>query len=104
MRVCSTAALYPVAPNAVWTELTTLAGGAAPIVTAARARVDADEPVEALLLLDVAREAGPESEDALALRVRALEILLDRAGGENFSEMRWLQTQIEALRSQLGSD
>ena len=99
-----TANLYPVAPEPVWAELVDLAGGIARIVDAARARVDADEPVEALQLLDVVEAKAPDSRDALEVRARALASLLERAGGENFSEMRWLQTQLDDVRERLGGE
>ncbi|MFK7894550.1 MAG: MBL fold metallo-hydrolase [Myxococcota bacterium] len=98
----STAALYAVPARGVWEELAELAGKDA-LVAAARKRIDAGEVVEALHLLDVAEARDPDSKDLLRLRAEALELLVARAGGENFSEMRWLKSQLDAVREKLES-
>ncbi len=100
----TTASLYPVPPSAVWREMAELAGGPGRLVDAARRHVAEGEVVEALHLLDVAEAAAPDSRDALAVRSRALEILIERAGGENFSEMQWLKSQLDEVRDRLVED
>ena len=99
----TTASLYDVPPSAVWEELRELSGGTERLVAAARTHASAGELSEALHLLDIAEAGeGPTgSRDALALRSEVLEALIERAGGENFSEMRWLRTQLDAVRAQM---
>jgi alkyl sulfatase BDS1-like metallo-beta-lactamase superfamily hydrolase len=98
----TTAALYPPPPRAVWPELAELAGGAAPLAARARERLARGEPVEALHLLDIALAAEPAAREALEIKLAALETLLEASGHENFSETRWLQSQIEDVQSLLG--
>ena len=98
----TTAALYPVPPSAVWRELAELAGGAGPLAARAREHVAKGEPVEALHLLDVALATEPAAREALETKLAALEALLEASGHENFSETRWLQSQIEEVRGLLG--
>lgn len=100
----TTAALYPVPPSAVWQELAELAGGAAPLVARARDRLAKGEPVAALHLIDIALAAEPGGREALETKVAALEALLEASGHENFSETRWLQSQIEEAKGLLGDE
>ena len=69
----------------------------------ARQRLAAGESVEALHLLDVALAAEPNARDALETKLAALEALLEATGHENFSETRWLQSQIEEVRGRLAA-
>jgi alkyl sulfatase BDS1-like metallo-beta-lactamase superfamily hydrolase len=98
----STAELYGVPPWSVHPEVVAMAGGADAVAARARERVAAGEPVEALHLVDMALAADPGSRAALEARLAALEELLRRSGGENHSELLWLEHRIAATREQLG--
>ena len=87
--------------DAVAADVVELAGGAGALVTRARRYLDRGEPLEALHLLDFALRAEPADRDALAARIAAHEQLLEAAGGENFSEVMWLRSEIAADEDRL---
>ena len=95
--------LYAVPAAAVHPELVEMAGGADAVAARARARVEAGEPVEALHLVDMALADDPDNRDALAARLAALELLLERSGDVNHSEVYWLRHRIGKTRAQLGA-
>lgn len=95
----STAALYPVSRESVYSDLSRLAGGASNIAACARAHIDAGRPVEAIHLLDVALKHDPENTDALAVKRDALALLLERSGGINLSETKWLEAELVEMES-----
>lgn len=97
VRFETTTELYEVPVSAVWDDLIDAAGGVTPLVERARAHLDAGRPLEALHLLDIVVSRAPDDADAIAVKRGALEALLERAGGENFSEVRWLQSELAAL-------
>jgi alkyl sulfatase BDS1-like metallo-beta-lactamase superfamily hydrolase len=94
-RYESTTELYALPPSVVWADLVELAGGADRLVERAREHVDADRPLEALHLVDMVRAEADLS--AREVKRDALQLLLDRSGNENFSEVRWLQQEISAI-------
>jgi alkyl sulfatase BDS1-like metallo-beta-lactamase superfamily hydrolase len=98
----STPQLYPVPPSSVYREVVELAGGADAFAQRAKARVGRGEPVEALHLVEMALAAQPDHRAALEARLAALELLLERSGGENHSELFWLRHRIAATRTRLG--
>jgi glyoxylase-like metal-dependent hydrolase (beta-lactamase superfamily II) len=100
-RFESTTELYAVPPRTVRAELCALAGGPEVIADAAAAHVAADRPLEALHLIEVALESDPRHRGLRETQIAALEILLERTGGENWSEVRWLETEIEWVREAL---
>ena len=100
-RFESTTELYPVPERAVWPDVVSLAGGPDPLASRAAARLAAGEPVEALRLAEMALSADPSHRGAREVELGAHELLLERSGGENFSETRWLQTEIERVRTAL---
>ena len=57
--------------------------------------------MEALHLVDMALAADPESADALAVRLDALEVLLARGGGVNHYETMWLRHRVDQTRQQV---
>jgi len=97
----STTELYPVPQEAVYPDLVALAGAEA-LVRRAREHSDAGRPVEALHLTDMVLSEAPAEADALEVRVGALELLLERSGAENFSEVQWLRGRLAETRKALG--
>ena len=95
--------LYHVPARAVYPDLVALAGGTEPIVARARARYAAGERLEAMRLLDVAKAAGPESAEALALRLAIFEALLEvsEKGLDNMSETGILRASVNQTREAL---
>jgi len=92
----STTELYHVPPSAVAGEIVAAAGAEA-LARAARAHLDAGEPLQALHLTDLVLAAEPSSAAAREVAVAAHEQLLERA--ENFWERAWLRHRIDVLRS-----
>lgn len=90
----STTELYAVPAEAVARDVVAAAGAAA-LVAAARARLAAREPVEALHLTDLVLAADPRNEDARATAAEAHAELL--AGATNFWERAWLARRIGEL-------
>lgn len=91
----STTELYPVAPTAVFADLVS-AAGAEKLVEAARARLAAGQPVEALQLTDIVLGVDGTSIQARAIAADAHQRLLDTA--ENFWERAWLNRAVNELR------
>ena len=88
--------LYAVPPSAVHADLLELAGGAGPVAVRARRHLDAGRPLEALRLLDVARDSANRM--VLETRIATLEDLLRRAraGARNHSEIGLLEADLRA--------
>jgi len=99
----STTELYPVPHESVYSDLVTLAGAEA-LVRRAREHSDAGRPVEALHLTDIVLSEAPADASALAVRASALATLLERSGGENFSEVQWLRSRLAQTREALGME
>ena len=96
-----TTALYGVPRSAVSTDLAELAGGAGPLAERARAHAEANRPLEALHLLDIALAAEPDNVAALTVRKAALAQLLAASGGTNLSETMWLKAEIAGAEKAL---
>jgi glyoxylase-like metal-dependent hydrolase (beta-lactamase superfamily II) len=90
--------LYDVPAWKVYPEMVALAGGADVVAERAQARVAAGEPLEGLHLAEMALTAEPQNVAALRSQLAALELLLERSGGENFWEVGWLRHQIEETK------
>lgn len=101
-RYESTAELYEVPPRAIWKDVV-LEAGPAGLVERASAHLRAGRPVEALHLSDMVLHAVPGQVEALGVRIGALEQLLERAGGENFSEVMWLEGRLAEARETLAA-
>lgn len=100
----STTALYAVPPASVAPDLVELAGGIEPLAARAERYLDQREPLPALHLIELALAAAPESRRLLEAKLRAHVVLLEQSGGENFSEVQWLQSEITATRRALETD
>ncbi len=103
----STTELYPIEPTAVSRELVELAGGAVPVVAAARRRLAAGDAIGAVALLEHAQAADSSDAGVLAAFVEAHEILLVQHETEhlddfaNFWLVGWIRHQIHTARQQI---
>jgi alkyl sulfatase BDS1-like metallo-beta-lactamase superfamily hydrolase len=98
----STTELYPVPAAAVSADLVDLAGGTGAVVAAARRRLERDEPVEALHLVEIALDAAPDDRAAWETFAAAHEALLARPEAENFWLHGWLRHQVTSASEHLG--
>ena len=96
-RYESTTELYDVPVGAIAKDLIELAGGPKPLLQRVQDHLDDGRPLEALHLLDVVLVQAPEDGAALQKKRDAVELLLERSGRENFSEVRWLEAEIREL-------
>jgi len=101
-RYESSTELYSVPPQAVFPELVALAGGHAPILVRARALLEEGKPLHALHLAEAIPAGEPGHRDALGVQLAAQRAVLEGAGRENFSEVRWLESEILRLETALG--
>ena len=83
-------------------DVAELAGGADALARRAGRYLEQGEPLRALHLLDMALYAEPDNRRALEGKIAAHQQLLEASGGENFSEVMWLKSEIEAARTILG--
>ncbi len=97
----STTSLYDVPRSSINGDLVELAGGAAPLVAAARQKLGQGRALEAMHLLDIALGAEPAHAAALAVKKEALQSLLKESGGTNLSETMWLKSEIAAVEAAL---
>jgi alkyl sulfatase BDS1-like metallo-beta-lactamase superfamily hydrolase len=92
--------LYSVPPSAIDSDVVELAGGADRLAQRARRHLDANRPLHALRLLDLA--AGAETPLVLQTRLAALQRLLEQAQPQNnYSEIGLLQADVRATRAKL---
>lgn len=97
-----TTALFGSPVSSVYAELAELAGGAGKVAERAKTLLDADKPLEALHLVDVALAANAAEPTALAVKKHACQLLLARGGGQNLSETMWLKAEIADAEKVLG--
>jgi alkyl sulfatase BDS1-like metallo-beta-lactamase superfamily hydrolase len=96
-RFESSTELYHVPPQAVFGDLIELAGGDAPVLARARAHLDGGRPLHALHLAEAVSATSTDHREALAIQLAANQAILAAAGRENFSEVRWLESEIGRL-------
>jgi alkyl sulfatase BDS1-like metallo-beta-lactamase superfamily hydrolase len=96
-RFESTTELYDVRASAVAPDLVELAGGPAPVVERGRQKLAEGRPLEALHLAEAALKAEPAFGEGLRLKLAATEALLAGSTRENFSEVRWLESEVRRL-------
>ena len=100
-RYESTTELYNVPPGAVSADFVELAGGPAPVLDRARRHLDDGKPLHALHLAEAVLAVDASAVAALRLKLAATELILEQSGRENFSEVRWLESEIRALTAVL---
>ena len=98
--------MYTVPTKAVFPDLVELAGGPTAVVARAQDWFDQGDEVKALRLLDVAKASGPESRQALRLRLTILKRMLARsvAGHDNASETGILRVGIARMHTALENE
>lgn len=96
-----TTALYGSPRSSVDADLVDLAGGADKLAARARAKLEADQPLQALHLSDIALNVDPQARAALEVRRDASKLLLERSGGQNLSETMWLRSEISDAEKRL---
>jgi alkyl sulfatase BDS1-like metallo-beta-lactamase superfamily hydrolase len=97
-----TTELYGVPPASIAPALAELAGGAERLVARAQAFVDADKPLEALHMLDIALAAAPDAASGREVKRAALTRLLAQTGGKNLWERMWIAAEIRDLEGPPG--
>jgi alkyl sulfatase BDS1-like metallo-beta-lactamase superfamily hydrolase len=97
----ATTSLYGVPATSVAADLVELAGGADALAGRAEQYLASDQPLEALHLVQVALQAEPANPRALEVKIAAHQQLLKASGGENFSEVMWLKSEIAGAESLL---
>lgn len=95
----STTELFASARTEVDADLVALAGGPGPVAAAADARLEADEPVHALHLAEVALRVDPRHLEALRVSIAAHHLLAART--TNFWESAWIADQLKHLNQRL---
>jgi alkyl sulfatase BDS1-like metallo-beta-lactamase superfamily hydrolase len=98
-RYESSTELYSVPAQALYPEWVELAGGTAPVIARARAYLDAGEPLKALHMAEAVDAADKGSAAAAQIMLESNRAILAAAGRENFSEVRWLESEISRLES-----
>jgi glyoxylase-like metal-dependent hydrolase (beta-lactamase superfamily II) len=93
-RYESTTELYGVPPSAVWPDIVELAGGTAALTERAQRYAEAGRALHALHLIDIVLAHSPGDPDATRVKNAALEQLLADSGRENFSEVQWLEQEM----------
>ncbi|WP_310531964.1 MBL fold metallo-hydrolase [Novosphingobium sp.] len=97
-----TTALFGSPVSSVYADIAELAGGADKVAERAKALLDADKPLEALHLVDVALGVDGAEPTALVVKKHACQLLLARGGGQNLSETMWLKAEIAEAEKALG--
>jgi glyoxylase-like metal-dependent hydrolase (beta-lactamase superfamily II) len=95
-RYESTTELYDVPPSEIWSDIVELAGGTSVLAARARRHLDRGRPLHALHLTDMALSQQPDDQDVLRVKRDGLQDLLQASGGENFSEVRWLEQELRS--------
>ena len=96
----STTELYGSHHSDVYPDLAELAGGADAVAARARAKLEADAPLDAIHLVEIALSAEPSHAEALRVGVAAHERLDAESG--NFWLSSWLRHQAASLAARLG--
>jgi len=97
----STTALYATPFRSVSADVVELAGSSH-LIRRAQGYFTRGEPLKAIHLADLVLAAEPDNCDGLRIRLHAHKQLLDQCGGENFSEVMWLNSEIRAAEQALG--
>lgn len=101
-RYESSTELYDVPPQALYTDWVELAGGTAPVLARANAHLADGQALKALHLAEAVEAADAGNSDAAVTMLAANKAILEAAGRENFSEVRWLESEIRRLEAIVG--
>ncbi len=93
----ATTSLYGVPVTSVAADIVELAGAEA-LAARARQYLEQARPLEALHLVEPVLRAEPANGPALEVKVAAHGQLLEQAGQENFSEVMWLKSELDAAQ------
>jgi glyoxylase-like metal-dependent hydrolase (beta-lactamase superfamily II) len=96
-----TTELYGVPRSSIDADIVELAGGADRLAEKAQAKLQADQPLEALHLIAIALGAEPDNRAALLVKKDASQRLLERSGQSNLSETMWLRSEIAEVDAKL---
>jgi glyoxylase-like metal-dependent hydrolase (beta-lactamase superfamily II) len=97
-----TTELYGVPRSSIDADIVELAGGADRLAEKARAKLQANRPLEALHLVAIALGAEPGNRAALLAKKAASQRLLEQSGQNNLSETMWLRSEIAEIEKALG--
>lgn len=97
-----TSEMYPYRPHEIYSELAALAGEEK-ILNATKSLLENGELERAILMIEVAIEANPESTAVMQTHLLVLQALLAQAKSTHntFSEIAWLQLQISKVDKKL---
>jgi glyoxylase-like metal-dependent hydrolase (beta-lactamase superfamily II) len=96
-----TTELYGVPRSSIDADIAELAGGVDKLAERAKAKLDADRPLEALHLVAIALGAEPANKAALMVKKQASQLLLEQSGQSNLSETMWLRSEIAEVEQAL---
>jgi glyoxylase-like metal-dependent hydrolase (beta-lactamase superfamily II) len=96
-----TTELYGVPRSSIDADIVELVGGADRLAEKAQAKLQADQPLEALHLVAIALGAEPDNRAALLVKKDASQILLEKSGQANLSETMWLRSEIAEVEAKL---
>lgn len=103
-RYESTTELYSIPPQSVIGDLIALAGGDAAALDLAAKYFGDNQPLKALHIAEAITPTSPQYRRALEMQLYAQKLVLDAAGRENFSEVRWLESEIRRLEAALAGE
>ena len=98
-RAESVTDLYGSRPNDIWPELVEMSGGPVALLFRAASKLDAGEPVAALHFIDIVLAVNAGDGDALSLKARVLETLLEQDANEHYDLSRFLEMEIRRARA-----
>ena len=101
-RYESSTELYSVPPQALYPDWVELAGGVAVVLDRVKAHLATREPLKALHMAEAVASSDPGNVEAAGAMLAANRMILEQAGRENFSEVRWLESEIARLEALAG--
>jgi alkyl sulfatase BDS1-like metallo-beta-lactamase superfamily hydrolase len=94
------ATMYETPPQSVYADIVKIAGSEA-LTQQAQSRLDAGQAVESLHLTEVVLKSEPANRGALTVRLKALELLIQRC--RNSNERGWLDYSLKSTREKLAT-
>lgn len=96
-RYESSTELYNVPPQALYPDWIELAGGVDTVLERARRHLSDNQPLHALHLAEAVEAVEKGNREAAQVMLEANRMILAESGRENFSEVRWLESEIRRL-------